>query len=338
MRIVSLLPSATEIVFALGLGDALVGVTHECDYPAPARALPVVTSSLLDHADATSAEIDHAVSGQLGTGLGLYGLDEQLLAELKPDLILTQSLCEVCAVSFGTVQRAVRDVTPGFPGVAPQILSLEPSSLDDILTTISLVGAATGAQTRAEQLVAELRARIEQVRVRALQASRAPRVACLEWVDPLFGPGHWLPEMVALAGGTPGLGIAHTDSRRVSWSDVIAFAPEVMVVSPCGFDLRRALDEALRVLPYRAGWEALPAVRAGRVSVVDGNAYFSRPGPRIVDSLELLARLIHPELFAGWGPSEAWAPLVGHAPVPVQLEDAAAPGPVAAPAGLPTEE
>ncbi len=338
MRIVSLLPSATEIVFALGLGEALVGVTHECDYPAAARALPVVTSSLLDHADASSAEIDHAVSGQLGTGLGLYGLDERLLAELRPDLILTQSLCEVCAVSFGTVQRAVRDVTPGFPGVAPQILSLEPSSLDDILTTIGLVGAVAGAQTHAEALVAGLRARIERVRARAAQASRAPRVACLEWVDPLFGPGHWLPEMVALAGGTPGLGAAHTDSRRVSWSDVIAFAPEVMVITPCGFDLRRALDEAQRVLPYRAGWEALPAVRAGRVAVVDGNAFFSRPGPRIVDSLELLARLIHPDLFAGWGPPDAWAPLAGRAPAPAQLEDVAAPGPVAAPAGLPTEE
>src|SRR5262245_35169217 len=305
MRIVSLLPSATEIVYALGLGDALVGVTHECDYPAAARTKPVVTSSLLDHDEATSEEIDDAVRGQLRDGLSLYGLNRDLLAELSPDLILTQALCEVCAVSFD----AVCDVTAEFQGVAPKVLSLEPGSLDDILATIMVVGEATGTEQRAAELLTELRARITRVRVRAASIAARPRVACLEWIDPPFGPGHWLPEMIALAGGAPGLGEAGTDSRRISWGDVIAFAPEVIVVTPCGFDLPRTTAEALRVLPHRTGWEALPAVRSGHVYVVDGNAYYSRPGPRIVDSLELLAELIHPTYFAGWGPAGAWRSL-----------------------------
>jgi iron complex transport system substrate-binding protein len=309
VRIVSLLPSATEIVYALDLGGSLVGVTHECDYPEAARAQPIVTRSLLDHTASTSEEIDHAVSTQLRDGLSLYALDRAMLAALAPDLILTQALCEVCAVSIGEVERAVRDVSGEFGGIAPQVLSLEPSGLDDILATIIRVGAVAGAAERSAQVVAGLRARIERVRARAAAAARRPRVACLEWIDPMYGPGHWLPELIEIAGGRPGLGVAHADSRRIAWDDVIAFAPEVIVVTPCGFDLRRTVDEALRVLPSRNGWEALPAVRRGQVYAVDGNAYFSRPGPRIVDSLELLAELIHPELFAGWGPAGVWLPL-----------------------------
>jgi iron complex transport system substrate-binding protein len=315
MRIVSLLPSATEIVYALGLDDALVGVTHECDYPADARGKPVVTHSLLDHSGATSQEIDDAVRGQLRDGLSLYALDRDLLAELQPDLILTQALCEVCAVSLDSVERAICDVTAQFDGLAPQVLSLEPNSLEDILATIRTVGRVAGAEQRAEEVLAGLRARIERVASHARAIAWHPRVACLEWIDPPFGPGHWLPELVALAGGAPGLGTAHADSHRISWGDVIAFAPEVIVVTPCGFDLERATAEALRVLPHRTGWEALPAVRAGHVYAVDGNAYNSRPGPRIVDSLELLAELIHPEHFAGWGPAGAWRPLQA-APAP----------------------
>jgi iron complex transport system substrate-binding protein len=309
MRIVSLLPSATEIVYALGLGDALVGVTHECDYPADALAKPIITRSLLDHTQATSAVIDQTVSGQLRDGLSLYALDRALLAELRPDVILTQALCEVCAVAYGEVERAVRDVTAEFGGVAPQVLSLEPLCLDDILATIAVVGAISGSAPQAAAVVAGLRARIERVRERAERSATRPRVACLEWIDPPYGPGHWLPELIALAGGTAGLGEARADSRRIAWSDVVAFAPEIIVVTPCGFDLRRATGEALRVLPAMSGWAELPAVRDNRVFVIDGNAYFSRPGPRIVDSLELLAELIHPELFTGWGPRDAWQPL-----------------------------
>jgi iron complex transport system substrate-binding protein len=306
MRIVSLLPSATEIVYALGLADALVGVTHECDYPAAARSKPVVTRSLIDHDGATSEEIDDAVSGQLRDGLSLYALDHELLAELRPDIILTQALCEVCAVSFESVERAVCDVSTQYAGIAPVVLSLEPHSLDDILETITTVGRAAGAEGAAAALLDQLRARIARVGEHAGLVTVRPRVACLEWIDPPFGPGHWLPEMIALAGGLPGLGTPHADSQRITWGDVIAFAPEVIVVTPCGFDLERASAEALRILPHRTGWEALPAVRNGRVYAVDGNSYYSRPGPRIVDSLELLGALIHPTHFAGWAPHGMW--------------------------------
>jgi iron complex transport system substrate-binding protein len=191
------------------------------------------------------------------------------------------------------------------------VLSLEPHSLDDILNTIAVVGQAANVDGTAAAVLAELRARIARVREHASAVAARPRVACLEWIDPPFGPGHWLPEMIALAGGSPGLGTAHADSQRISWGDVIAFAPEVIIITPCGFDLERATAEAQRVLPHRTGWEALPAVRNGRVYVVDGNAYYSRPGPRIVDSLELLGALIHPAHFAGWAPQGMWRQLQG---------------------------
>lgn len=299
MRIVSLLPSTTEIAFALGLGDQVVAVTHECDYPPEARERPVITSSALDHHHATSAEIDAAVRGQVRDGISIYSLDTVMLERLQPDLVLTQALCDVCAVSFGVVEQAVAQVS-----AAPRILSLEPTSLEGIFGSILAVGNATGRRAQAIELVAQLRARVERVRERAARAASRPRVACLEWFDPPFGPGHWFPELVELAGGRAGLGAPGEPSRRLTWDDVVAFAPEVLVLAPCGFDLERASSEALAVLPRRPGWSALPAVRAGRVFAVDANSYFSRPGPRVVDSLELLARLIHPELFAGWGPPE----------------------------------
>lgn len=304
MRIVSLLPSTTEIAFALGLGDSLVAVTHECDYPPEVRRLPVITSSALDHSAASSEEIDAAVRGQLRDSLSIYHLDAALLAELRPDLILTQALCEVCAVSFGLVERAVAEA-----GGQPAILSLEPTTLDGVLGTILAVGNATGRRERALALVAELRARVERVRAAAAALPARPRVACLEWFDPPFGPGHWLPELVAIAGGRPGLGRPGEPSRRIQWGEVIAFAPEVIVLTPCGFDLARAVSEAAAILPHRPGWSALPAVRAGRVYAVDGSSYFSRPGPRIVDSLELLAGLLHPDHFPGWGPPGAARPV-----------------------------
>lgn len=304
MRIVSLLPSTTEIAFALGLGDEVVAITHECDYPPEARRRPVITSSALDHSGASSEEIDAAVRGQLRDNLSIYRLDTELLAALRPDLILTQALCEVCAVSFGIVEQAVAAV-----GGEPTVLSLEPTSLDGIFGTILAVGNATGHREQARALVAGLRARVERVRSAAAELPQRPRVACLEWFDPPFGPGHWLPELVTIAGGRPGLGAAGEPSRRILWGEVIAFAPEVIILTPCGFDLDRAVSEAAAILPHRPGWSALPAVRAGRVYAVDGNSYFSRPGPRIVDSLELLAALIHPDQFAGWGPADAARPV-----------------------------
>lgn len=308
MRIVSLLPSATEIVCALGLEESLVGVTHECDYPASVRGLPVVTRSLLEQGELSSEEIDHRVSRQLRDGLSLYELDRELLAELRPDIILTQELCAVCAVSHGAVQSAVRDVS-AHHGAAPLVLSLEPRSLRDVLASIASVGAAAGLERRAAGVVAALTARVERVRERAARAASRPRVAFLEWLDPAYGPGHWVPELIQTAGGRAAFGKAGAPSRRVPWDDVIAFAPEVIVLAPCGFGLDRSLAEAQEVLPRRTGWRALPAVRRGRVYLADGSAYFSRPGPRIVESLELLAEIVQPDLFAGWGPRGAWAPL-----------------------------
>lgn len=306
MRIVSLLPSTTEIVYALGLGAALVGVTHECDFPADARSKPVVTRSLLDHTGATSEEIDHAVRRQLRDGLSLYALDQAQLKALAPELILTQALCEVCAVAYSQVERAVRDVSVEYASLAPHVLSLEPNSLEDILATVRTIAAAAGVPERAAPLLAGWRERIARVQASVAHGTQRPRVACLEWLDPIFGPGHWLPELIELAGGQAGLGTMHADSRRVAWGDVIAFAPEVIILTPCGFDLDHTIAEAQRVLPNRPGWAALPAVRHGRVYAVDGNAYFSRPGPRIIESLELMAELLHPEYCAGYGPPGAW--------------------------------
>ncbi|MDW8403605.1 cobalamin-binding protein [Chloroflexus sp.] len=298
MRIVSLLPGTTEIVCALGLGNHLVAVSHECDYPPEVRGLPVVTRSLLDQEESSSSEIDTAVRERARSELSIYLLDMELLNALQPDIILTQALCDVCAVPL----RQVEAVTAG--GSA-QVLSFEPTSLAGIFGSIKAIGRALGVIERAEALVNDLAARVERVRIRAAQATYRPRVACLEWLDPVFGPGHWTPELVLLAGGQPVLGIAGERSQRVAWTDVIACAPEVIIAMPCGFTLERAVAEASTILPQRAGWQALPAVRAGNVFAVDGNAYFSRPGPRVVDSLELLAELIHPDLFAGWGPQNA---------------------------------
>jgi iron complex transport system substrate-binding protein len=297
MRIVSLLPSTTEIAFALGLGSQVVAVTHECDYPPAARTLPVITASALDHTGASSATIDSIVSAQLRDDLSIYQLDHALLARLAPDLILTQALCEVCAVSFGMVEQAVAEQQ-----LPAQILSLEPVDLEGILGAILAVSTVAGIRERGLGFVAELRARIARIRDRAETAVRRPRVLCLEWFDPLFGPGHWLPELVTIAGGTCVLGEAGAPSRRISWNDVVRARPEVIVLTACGFDLDRAEAEARATLPQRPEWRDLPAVRENRVLIVDGNAYFSRPGPRIVESLELMAELVHPGIFADYAP------------------------------------
>ena len=306
MRVVSLLPSITEIVCALGLGDHLVGITHECDYPASIAGLPVVTRSVLDHSAATSAEIDAAVRIQLRNNLSLYDLDMTALDSVRADIILTQALCDVCAVSYEHVCQAVRELNNEMIGIqsSSHVLSLEPTTLEEILGTISTIGEITNREREAADVIAGLHARIERVRTHVKDAPRQ-RIALLEWFDPPYSPGHWMPELVDIVRGQPGFGAPGQPSRRISWGDVIAFAPEVIILTPCGFSLDRAAQEAEAVLPSRTGWHALPAVRAGHVYAVDGNSYFSRPGPRIVDSLELLAELVHPERCAGWGPKEA---------------------------------
>ena len=290
MRIVSLLPSATEIVCALGLADELVGVTHECDYPPVARTKPAVTASALDGMS-DSATIDRLVAGSIHDHRGIYTLNWDLLREIQPDLILTQELCEVCAVSYGEVQRAARIL----PGDVP-VVSLEPRTLDDILDTMLLVGRLTHREDEAAECVERLRARIDRVAGRAAAGPTRPRVYCMEWIEPPFCAGHWIPQMVQLAGGEEVLGRAGEPSTRITWAEVAAAAPEVVVVMPCGFDTARARDE-LRAIEARAEWQGLPAVRHGEVWVTDGSAYFSRPGPRMVDGLEILAHALHPKLF-----------------------------------------
>lgn len=288
-RIVSLLPSATEILFALGLDAEVKAVTHECDYPAGALAKPHITRSLL-RPGMTSGEIDAAVREQLvADAHSLYTIDRALLAEIAPTLIVTQQLCEVCAVAYDDVLEALRALP-----ARPEVVNLEPSSLWDVLNDIERVGAATGREAAAATLTAELRARIERVRRLVATTPSRPRVAFIEWVDPIFCGGHWNPELVELAGGVDGIGHAGARSEVVPWERVAEFAPEVMVVAECGFDEERARQDEplLRALP---GFDALPCARSGRVHFVDGAAYFSRPGPRLVDSLELLASLIHPE-------------------------------------------
>jgi iron complex transport system substrate-binding protein len=294
MRIVSLLPSATEIVCALGLEDQLVGVTHECDYPPSVLRLPKVTRTLIPH-DATSREIDEMVREQLRTQKALYTLDMETLERLRPDLLVTQALCDVCAVAEAEVNAAACTL----PG-RPRVLNLEPMSLEDVFNTLLLVGEATGRAERAAEVVRGLRARVERVaeRTAAIPREARPRVAFLEWLDPLFNGGHWNPTLVELAGGIDVLGNAGEPSRTTPWETLVEKAPEVLFIACCGFSVERARQD-LPILERQPGWETLPCVQSGRIYFADGSAYFSRPGPRLVDSLEIMARALHPSVHPG---------------------------------------
>ena len=290
MKIVSLLPSATEIICAIGLEDELVGVTHECDYPRSVRALPKVTKTLIP-TDASSAEIDALVRDRLGVKSALYSLDMEALEALKPDLIVTQALCDVCAVAEEEVKGAACRLS-SMPGV----LNLEPETLEEVFTAIQQVGAVTENESRANALLSQLWERTARVVDRTNeQATTRPRVALLEWLDPPFSTGHWNPELIRLAGGIDGLGREGEKSVTLKWEQVIDWNPEVVLISCCGFTAERTLQE-VGVLRDVEGWSDLPAVRDGRVFITDGASYFSRPGPRLVDSLELLAHVIHPEV------------------------------------------
>jgi iron complex transport system substrate-binding protein len=282
VKIVSLLPSATEIVFALGLGDSLEGVTFECDHPAEARSRPHVSgTALAGDAGRTPAQIDAEVVGLMQAGESIYTLDDDLIRRINPDLILAQDLCQVCAVPSGVVEDAL-DVI----GCHAQVLSLDPHRLDEVIGCIGQVGAATGSEDRATRLMADLRHRVEEVR-RSVAGPDRPRVLVLEWADPPFNAGHWVPDMIEVAGGTPVLAAAGARSRRLSWDEVAAASCDVVVFMPCGFDLEGTVDQAGAVL-------ARPELAdAARFYAVDGNAYFSRPGPRVVDGVELLAQLLH---------------------------------------------
>ncbi len=287
MRIVSLLPSATEIVCALGLEDQLVAVTHECDYPKAVQRLPKLTHTLIPK-ESTSGEIDRLVRDQVQRTRALYQLDLPLLKEMRPDLIVTQSLCNVCAV----VQDEVRAALVGLPG-EPRVVNLEPQSLSDVFVAMRQVAESAGVS--AERAIDSLMARVEAVAARSETLSYRPRVALLEWLDPPFSCGHWNPELVRVAGGVEGLGRERQPSRSLRWDEVIAWQPEVIVLACCGLNTERTLEDVPLVRSI-SGWQELPAVQNGRLYVTDGSQYFSRPGPRLVDSLEILAHTLHPAL------------------------------------------
>jgi iron complex transport system substrate-binding protein len=294
VRIVSLLPSATEIICALGLEDSLVGVTHECDFPVSVRHLPRVTRTLIPH-DASSGAIDALVRERLSTERALYSLDLPVLEALQPDLLVTQALCDVCAVAEAEVQAAACSL----PG-QPRVVNLEPMTLDQVFECIALVGDAAGCAERAREVIAGLRARVAAVADRALLNDERPGVVVVEWLDPLFTCGHWTPELVGLAGGEELIAKAGERSRTMSLEELLEAAPDVLVIACCGFDVERTMRDlpAFLALP---GISDLPAVRSGRVHVIDGNAYLSRPGPRLVDSLEILSGLFarsHPPAFS----------------------------------------
>jgi iron complex transport system substrate-binding protein len=310
VKIVSLLPSATEIVCSLGLEDSLVGVTHECDYPPSVLTLPKVTKTLIPH-DASSAEIDVLVRERLSHQTALYSLDMTILERLRPDLIVTQALCDVCAVAEAEVVEAACSL-PGHP----KVINLEPMSLADVFDTLRMVGDVTGRQDAAAEVLRDLSTRVETVamRSRAIPEPDRPRVAFLEWIDPPFSPGHWNPELIALAGGIDILGTPNMPSRTRSWKEVVDSQPDVIFVSCCGFGMERTLQD-IPILARQPGIAHTPAAKEGRVYVTDGNAYFSRPGPRLVDSLEILAHALHP----GVHPAPADAPAARHVSLQVLI-------------------
>jgi iron complex transport system substrate-binding protein len=299
-QIVSFLPSATEIACALGLTNQLVGITHECDYPAEIEGKPVVVRNALPIETMNQREIDVAVTERMRAGQSLYQVDEKLLQELAPDLILTQDLCQVCAPSGTEVVQAL-NLLPK----KPRILWLTPNSLEQIFDNVRELGEATGRAKEADELIANGRARLKKIAAVTSRLAYRPRVFCMEWLDPVYGSGHWVPEMVTLAGGQDALSREGRDSVRVSWDDVVRWAPEVLIITPCGFNLQKSIEQAGLLVHY-PGWSDLPAFRKGRVYAVDANSFFARPGPRVVDGTELLSHLIHPDLFEWKGPTNAY--------------------------------
>jgi iron complex transport system substrate-binding protein len=307
-RIVSLLPAATEIAAALGLVDLVVGVSHECDFPEEANARPRVTHCPVHHAGLTSGEVDQWVRRALRDNGTIYAIDEPVLRELRPSVILTQKLCDVCAVGYGTVAR-LAETLPG----PPRVVNLEPTSLSDIFDDIRRVAEACAVPERAHGLIAKLSERVEAVRLRARRASHQPRCFLMEWVEPPFCSGHWGPELVEIAGGYDLLGRKHQPSAQVDWRQVLDTRPEIMVLALCGYDINRARQDydLLRSFP---DFDSLPAARSGEIYLADASAYFARPGPRIVDSLEILAGILHPQEFPEFvsaGPDDARVVRIG---------------------------
>jgi iron complex transport system substrate-binding protein len=290
-RIISLIPSATEIVCALGFEAELVGRSHECDYPAAVRDLPALTEPKFD-VHGTSREIDDRVKDVLQNAISVYRVDDALLNQLAPDVIVTQAQCEVCAVSLSEVERVARECLAS----PARIVSLEPMQVADVFADVLRVADALGAPERGAELNLKLQTRLDDIARRAAELPTRPTVACVEWIDPLMAGGNWIPELVELAGGVALFGKAGKHSPWIHWDDLWAADPDVIAVMPCGFDIERSRAE-MPALTGQPGWKSLRAIREGHVYLTDGNQYFNRPGPRLVESLEILAELIHPEAF-----------------------------------------
>ena len=298
MRICTFLPSATEIVYMLGLGDSLHGVSHECDFPSDALGKPKVVRSRFDPDTLSSSEIDKLVTKMMMRGENIYEVDVDTLTEAHPDLVITQQLCEVCAVSFEDVQQAVERLDS-----PANVLSLDPHGIDDVLTDIIRVGVHTGRDSPAHHAVFNLRARIDLVRRAVAPAKDTPSVACIEWLDPVIAAGHWIPEMVEIAGGKDALVSPGSPSPRLDMKTLTDADPDVLILMPCGMNVAQARAE-FDALTNQDEWQGMSAYRNGRVYLVDSGALFSRSGPRLVDGLEIMARIIHPDLFGDPAPEE----------------------------------
>ncbi len=291
MRIVSLIASSTEIVHALGFGDQMVGRSHECDFPTQVKELPVCTGPKFK-TDGTSYEIDQRVKEIVQESLSVYRVDAEKLNELKPTHIITQAQCEVCAVSLKDVEEAACQIISS----NPQIISLQPDSLADIFEDVRRIAKGLGVVPVGEMMVAQLKSRMEAVSQKARALPNKPRVALVEWIEPMMAGGNWMPELIDMAGGINLFGEAGKHSPWMNWEDLVAAEPDIIIVSPCGFDIERTMQE-MNLISDRKEYAGLKAVKNGKVFVADGNQYFNRPGPRVLESLEMLAEMLHPEEF-----------------------------------------
>ena len=288
MRICSLLPSATEVIAALGLSDELIGISHECDYPPSIRNVPIMVEPMIPPHGLASADIDRQVHQLLASGQRLYRLNNHLLAQAQPDLIVSQDLCDICAVTPDQLHDALCSMPR-----QPIVLTLNPSTVIDVIDDVVRIGDAAGRSVEGHRLAAHLRDRLEALRIRVQTISHRPRVVCIEWLSPLYVAGHWVPEMVHLAGGQDALAQPGSPSRVVTWDEILAAAPDVLIVMPCGFSVERTHTELLQLMQHPGQWRPSPAL-AQHTYLVDASSYFSRPGPRLIDGIELLAALLHP--------------------------------------------
>jgi iron complex transport system substrate-binding protein len=300
LRIASFLPAATEMVYQLGLGEQLVGVTHECDYPPRAKTKPVLVDCALDLLGMTPEQIDEAVTLRMRSGKSLYKVDEEKLRQAAPNLLITQNLCQVCGPAGNEVSQVLKTLSP-----VPEILWQTPKSFEEILDAYQELGRRTGCLEAAREWIMAAREKIKNIAAKSAKYQRKTRVTFVEWVDPIYCGGHWIPQMLDWAGAEDRNSRNGTDSVRIPWQSVQEYQPEVIIVSPCGFNMEKALEQSKRLVE-RPGWNDLPAVKQGKVFAVDANSYFARPGPRIVEGVELLAHLIHPEDFDWTGPAEAF--------------------------------